>query len=182
MVFFTSDLHFGHTNILRHDNRPFQSVKEMDKEIIKRWNNTVADNDTVYIIGDISWYDDDKTYEIYNNLNGNKILITGNHDRIRGKVRNCFTSIFDYKKTNIDGTKIIMCHYPIHFYDCHYHGAVMLYGHVHNSHEEDMVQKYRKELEEKGVSCKMYNVGCMLHDYTPRTLNEIIDYYNKINY
>lgn len=42
-----------------------------------------------------------------------------------------------------------------------------------------MVQKYRKELENKGIPCKMYNVGCMLHDYTPRTLNEIIKYYDE---
>lgn len=127
MIYFTSDLHFGHKNILKHDNRPFHTIEEMDETIIERWNKTVANDDVVYVLGDISWYDEDKTYDIYGGLNGNKILVTGNHDRIRGKVRNCFTSIFDYKRISVDETKIIICHYPIHFYDCHYHGAIMLY-------------------------------------------------------
>lgn len=179
MIYFTSDLHLGHKNILKHDNRLFRSIEEMDNVIIKRWNNTVNKDDTVYILGDISWHDDNKTFNIYNGLNGQKILITGNHDRICGKVRDCFISVCNYKKILIDGTKIIMSHYPIHFYDCHYHGAIMLYGHVHNSEEEDLTQEYRRGLETKGIPCKMYNVGCMLHNYTPRTLEEIKGFYGE---
>ena len=75
MIYFTSDLHFGHKNIIRFDNRPFTSVEEMDKVLIERWNNKVTDEDTVYILGDISWYDDQKTYEIFSQLRGRKILM-----------------------------------------------------------------------------------------------------------
>ena len=77
---FISDLHFGHNNIIRFDNRPFQSVEEMDETLISNWNNKINKNDTVYILGDISWYPKDKTAEILSTLKGNKYLLTGNHD------------------------------------------------------------------------------------------------------
>ena len=97
-VFFTSDLHFGHKNIIRFDNRPFFSVEEMDKTLIENWNRKVSEDDTVYILGDISWYNDEKTTEIFAGLNGHKILIKGNHDRVHGKVRKVFEEITDYTK------------------------------------------------------------------------------------
>lgn len=86
-IFFTSDLHFGHKNIIRFDNRPFSTVEEMDEALIRNWNAKVSDEDTVYVLGDISWYNDAKTSEIINSLHGHKILIKGNHDRVHGKVR-----------------------------------------------------------------------------------------------
>lgn len=52
-VFFTSDLHIGHENVLRFDSRPFQSVEEMDSEIIRRWNDKVKPGDLVYVLGDM---------------------------------------------------------------------------------------------------------------------------------
>ena len=60
-IFFTSDLHFGHKNIIRFDNRPFSTVEEMDEALIRNWNAKVSDEDTVYVLGDISWYNDAKT-------------------------------------------------------------------------------------------------------------------------
>ena len=62
-IFFTSDLHFGHANIIKYDSRPFNSISHMDEELIKRWNESVSPNDTVYILGDISWYDDKKLHK-----------------------------------------------------------------------------------------------------------------------
>lgn len=55
-VFFTADPHFGHTNIIRYENRPFASAEEMDQELIRRWNETVSPEDTVYLLGDFSFY------------------------------------------------------------------------------------------------------------------------------
>lgn len=52
-VFFTSDLHFGHENVIKFDNRPFRSVEEMDAELISRWNNKVKKGDLVYVLGDL---------------------------------------------------------------------------------------------------------------------------------
>lgn len=53
MVFFTSDLHLGHRNIIQLCNRPFSSIDEMDQRFIEKWNEKVTDADTVYILGDL---------------------------------------------------------------------------------------------------------------------------------
>lgn len=66
MNYFISDLHFGHFNIIRYDNRPFNSVDEMDKVLIDNWNSVVSDDDTIYILGDISWHNEEKTVQIFN--------------------------------------------------------------------------------------------------------------------
>ena len=52
----------------------------------------------MYILGDISWYKDDKTCEIFERLDGRKVLIKGNHDRVHGKIKNYFEEITDYKE------------------------------------------------------------------------------------
>lgn len=174
-VFFTSDLHFGHKNIIAYDERPFKNVEEMDKTIIENWNRKVKPEDTVYILGDISWYNDTKTIDIYFNLNGHKRLIKGNHDRVHGKVKNCFESIKDYDEIQVDDKTCILSHYPIHFYNHHYRGAIMLYGHVHNSHEEVYVQQIKNDMLRNNIPIKIFNVGTMMWNYEPVTLNEILN-------
>lgn len=57
----TSDLHFGHKNIIKYENRPFKDIEEMDKAIIELWNKTVKKDDKIYILGDFSWYKGEKT-------------------------------------------------------------------------------------------------------------------------
>ena len=179
-IFFTSDLHFGHANIIRFDNRPFTSVEEMDAELIRRWNNKVSHDDMVYILGDISWYNDQKTSEIISSLNGHKILIKGNHDRIHGKVRHYFDEITDYKEITLEGNKhITLCHYPIVFFNRHHYGSYMFYGHVHNSHEWKMTENYKYELEQLDIKCNMFNVGCMIWNYEPVTFEEVISQQSK---
>lgn len=81
-IFFTSDLHFGHENVLRFDNRPFETVEEMDDELIKRWNDKVGKGDLVYVLGDLIWKTaTNEAVQIIKRLNGQIILIKGNHDR-----------------------------------------------------------------------------------------------------
>lgn len=177
-VFFTSDLHFGHKNIIRFDNRPFTSVEEMDETLIRNWNRKVNKDDLVYILGDISWYKDDKTCEIFERLNGRKILIKGNHDRVHGNIKNYFEEITDYKEITLDGKHITLCHYPIVFFNRHHYGAFMFYGHVHNSHEWQMTENYKYELEQLDILCNMFNVGTMVHNYEPVSFEEIVKKYD----
>ena len=80
MIFLTSDLHFGHKNVIRYEHRPFADVAEMDETLIRRWNSAVTAQDTVYVLGDVSFYRKEKTADIIGRLNGRKILILGNHD------------------------------------------------------------------------------------------------------
>ena len=83
-VFFIADTHFGGENIRRYENRPFESVAEMDEKLIENWNCVVEEEDIVYVLGDFSDYGDSgKDAEILAKLNGTKILVMGNHDRHR---------------------------------------------------------------------------------------------------
>ena len=79
-VFLTADMHFGHTNIIKYENRPFVSAETMDAAIIKNWNNVVSKKDRVIVVGDVSFYNKEKTTEIIQQLYGRKMLIKGNHD------------------------------------------------------------------------------------------------------
>ncbi len=82
--FFIADTHFGGENIRRYENRPFATVAEMDEKLIEHWNQIVTEKDTVYVLGDFSDYREDKMdRKILSKLNGNKILVMGNHDRHR---------------------------------------------------------------------------------------------------
>ena len=82
--FFIADTHFGGENIRRYENRPFESAAEMDEKLIEYWNTAVTAEDTVYVLGDFSDYNDpNKEAEILRSLNGTKILVMGNHDRHR---------------------------------------------------------------------------------------------------
>ena len=182
MTYFTSDLHLGHANVLRFDNRPFSSVEENDEELIKRWNAKVKQGDTVYCLGDLIWktYGSQSAEDILKSLNGQKILIRGNHDHwINRRTRKQLAAIKDYddiKVTLEDGTvkRCILSHYPIHFYNGQYHGAIMLYGHVHTTKDNKLVADYAKFLNEQGCPVQMFNVFCGLYNYEPVTLDEIL--------
>lgn len=180
-TFFISDLHFGHNNILKFDNRPFCDIKTHDEELISRWNNKVNINDDVYILGDISWHNATKTIDILKRLNGRKHLIVGNHDEAllrNADFRNRFVEIDRYKELYLNPkTAIVLCHYPIPCYKNHFYGWYHLYGHVHISFEANMINNFKLEMRDLyNKQCRMYNVGCMMPymDYTPRTLEEII--------
>jgi calcineurin-like phosphoesterase family protein len=122
MNFYIADTHFCHTNILKYDNRPFMSVEEMDKAIISNWNKVVNSNDTVFILGDVSWYSraSGKTSGILDKLNGYKVLIRGNHDnRLSAIDVKCFVEIKDYMEftdhsIGANNASIVLSHYPIH--------------------------------------------------------------------
>jgi calcineurin-like phosphoesterase family protein len=178
-VFFIGDPHFGHLNILKYDNRPFSSVAEMDAELIRRWNEVVSDEDMVIILGDVSWYDDEKTAAILKQLKGRKVLVAGNHDRLGPltkaefhQVHNSYLEIRDYET----GKQLVLSHYPIHLYNGQRRGAIMLYAHVHNGLDEDVTQELAAIARERlGINFTMINAGCMYWDYKPVTLKEMLD-------
>jgi calcineurin-like phosphoesterase family protein len=177
-TYFISDLHFGHKNIIRFDNRPFSTVDEMDKALINNWNDTIKEEDWVYILGDISWYGVDTTAIILSKLKGHKVLIKGNHDKFthEQKLTKYFEYITDYKELYFNGQIITLCHYPIMYWKNQWHGTIHLYGHVHVTQDYQHLLNYIANERKIGNPCKMYNVGCMIDymNYKPRTLKEII--------
>jgi calcineurin-like phosphoesterase family protein len=181
-VFFTSDLHFGHENVLGFDKRPFTTLEEMENELIQRWNVKVSKEDTVYVLGDMIWKSrNGDAHKLIKSLNGQIILIKGNHDRflLNAKAKNALVEIKDYDDIRItlqDGTvhRCILCHYFIPMYNGHRHGAIHLHGHSHFSAEADYELLMAKELNDAGITNEIYNVGCMHWNYEPVTLDEIL--------
>lgn len=133
MIYYIADMHFGHKNVLRFDNRPFADTELMDEVLIHNWNERVTDEDTVYVLGDAFWKNEESSVKIIQRLNGHKHLIRGNHDRVHGRLRFHWESIEQYAEINDGNTLVIMSHYPIMFYKNQHYGSVMLYGHVHNT-------------------------------------------------
>lgn len=183
MNYFISDLHFGHTNCLAFDNRPFKNIDEHDYWIIREWNETVGPDDDVYILGDISWYGSVKTIEIFKQLNGRLHLIKGNHDTTvlkNPELRQLFVEIADYKELYINkDLSIVLCHYPIPCFKNHFYGWYHFYGHVHSSFEWNMMENTKRMMTELyDKQCNMFNVGAMMAyvNYKPRTFEQIVNY------
>ena len=103
--------------------------------MIELWNSTVTKNDLVYVLGDFSFYNGEKTNEILKQLKGKKILIVGNHDYkfLQDKKfdKNLFEEITMYKVIKKKKTVICMCHYPLAEWDKKHCGSIHLYGHIH---------------------------------------------------
>lgn len=184
-IFYIADAHVQHKNVLRFDNRPFETIEENDEAIMKNWNSVVGKDDLVYTLGDMHWGKADEVYEYVKQLNGRKVCIRGNHTlkQFPAKLRNLFEDVCDYKEIIDNGRHVILCHYPIPFYKADYNPKTyMLYGHVHTTIENDFMEHLKKYIyvnDQRGNSahrCQMYNCGAMMPwiEYTPRTLDEII--------
>ncbi len=171
--FYTADLHLGHINCLHFDKRPFKDIHEMRRCIIENWNAVVTAEDSVYVLGDFSW-DNTVGLEIIKKLNGKKYLIKGNHDHLTHELEAEFEWVQDYAELTDEGKRVVLCHYPIAHWKNADRGAVHLYGHIHTSRDSDPFNEYRRLMRERGLPYECYNVGCMLHGYTPRTLEQII--------
>lgn len=178
-IFYTSDLHFGHFNAIRFDGRPWTTVEDMDMGLIERWNAKVGKDDTVYILGDISWYKGStKTIELLQKLNGKKILLRGNHDyNDKPELKACFEKVVDYLEIKDGKYNVVLSHYPMHFYKNQRYGWIHLYGHLHNGMDEELCQKFIEMVKAAGINTHMYNVGTMLWDFEPVTLDEIFEKY-----
>lgn len=169
-VFFTSDLHLGHENVIRFDHRPFISVDEMDSELIRRWNAKVSKGDLVYVLGDLIWKSrNSDAHELIKSLNGQIILIRGNHDRflLNAKAKEALAGIKDYDDICVtleDGTirRCILSHYFIPFYNGHRYQAIHLHGHSHFTDEAELECKIAQDLNMAGFANEIYNVGCMM--------------------
>lgn len=174
-TFFTSDMHFGHENVIKFCDRPYQSADEMNRKMIQNFNEVVQPNDTVYMLGDIFFTKLTQALNIMDQLNGNKVLIYGNHDKVIRKnleLQRKFVDCSDYlevTETLADGTKqpIVMSHYPFITWNRARHGSWCLHGHSHGS----MAYPF------KG---KILDVGVDVHAYAPISLDEVTRYMNRM--
>ena len=143
--------------------------------MVERWNRRVTGADKVYVLGDAFWKTEDGL-RLMPLLKGEKHLILGNHDPQSGPLFDCWKTVSHYADLRDGSRRVILSHYPSPFYNGHYHGTVMLYGHVHNSREWEILEQWKRQLWQQHIPGNFINVGCMLDymDYTPRTLEELL--------
>jgi len=130
-TFFIADTHFGDSNIIKYENRPFSDINEMEKIFIGNWNNIVEPQDKVFVLGDFSLYDKNKTAEICNRLKGRKTLVLGNHDEETPRYyMECgFEFVSEYPIILDDFW--ILSHEPMYVNDNMPYANI--FGHVHSS-------------------------------------------------
>lgn len=186
MNFYMSDNHIEHFNVMKFDNRPFNNLDKMNQTILNNINKICSEDDDLYILGDFIWKINDKTVNLVKQIKPKLHLIKGNHDRFNSDYKKLFVEICDYKeiKDTANGKQynLVLFHYPILFWNRQHYGSIHLYGHVHNSFEEDIYQSIIKQINDKhNFNCQAYNVGCMHWNYTPVTLEQILAANNVYN-
>ena len=127
-VFFISDTHFNHKNIIKYAGRPQRDVEHMNKVLINNWNEYVSNKDTIYHLGDFAF---NPTRELIESLNGRKRLVMGNHDKkpMKWYLDNGFEAVYDMPV--IYKSFYILSHRPIYINDDMPY--VNLHGHIHNA-------------------------------------------------
>src|SRR5690606_22691997 len=163
--------HMGHNNIIRYSNRPFNNVDEMNKTLIKNWNQCVKPNDEIYHLGDFAFVQKDKQKELLKKLNGKKHMILGNHDKVLRNHGSEFISeglvesIQDYKEIDYNKTKFVLFHYGMRVWNKSHYGSIMLYGHSHGT-----LPSYGRSVD-VGVDCRE-----ITEEYRPVSIEEVIEY------
>jgi calcineurin-like phosphoesterase family protein len=143
-LFFTSDTHFGHANVIKYSKRPFGNVNEMNEALIEKWNARVKPNDIVWHLGDFAFLPAVKAENILCRLNGKKRLILGNHDSVieDNKQLHAYFELIEKKRViNIpdqgvgkyNRQQITLNHTPELTWESGHHGAWMLHGHCHGT-------------------------------------------------
>lgn len=172
MLYFTSDLHFYHENVIRFTNRPYRTVEEMNQKLIKNWNKIIKPQDEVYILGDLTMKGPELAMEILSQLVGVKHLIKGNHDKYIEKksfVKELFASVADYGEVTYQNQKFILFHYPILEWDGYFRGTIMLHGHQHNHADYNLLNREKQILR--------YDVGVDANEMTPVSAEKIMAFF-----
>jgi calcineurin-like phosphoesterase family protein len=179
-IHFTSDTHFGHTNIVigvtnwpeevrERSCRNFQSIEEMDELLLDRINTRVKPGDTLYHLGDWSFGDFENILKYRKRIHCRNVhLILGNHDhhieRNRAGIRGAFSSVTPYLEISFNKHHIIMSHYPFQTWNRGHYGSWMLHGHCHGNLPADAMNR------------KIYDVGVDTHwDFAPYSFDEMVE-------
>lgn len=180
MLYFTSDLHFNHANIIEYCDRPFSGVTEMNEALIDNWNSTVNDDDTVYVLGDVCMGKIEDSLALLPRLKGFKRLIPGNHDRCwvgNGNKHKAWIARYEAVGFNItaerhithNGYFFLLDHFPYHGdsgpeeryeeFRPKDTGCWLLHGHVHDAW---------------AVNGRQINVGVDVNNYRPISLDDLV--------
>lgn len=175
-IFFTSDLHFGHKNIIKFCKRPWATTEEMDEALIERWNSVVGADDIVFDLGDFAFATNGRWKELIQRLNGEHYLVLGNHDVTRwpgDKIMEMFKRVEHQMIVKIDGRYVYLNHYPYLCYGGSWKGPQnsvwQLFGHVHSGPGITGTDTERLV----NVFPYQYDVGVDNNNYTPVSWEQV---------
>ena len=191
MKLYISDHHFFRDDFASW--RGYVSGTEMNAGMAELWNRKVREEDEVYILGDFSEGTAEETNALLRSLKGTKYLCRGNHDDYLDDPafdRSLLADVFDYRELEDSGRHVILCHYPMPFYNGQYREAggaagktVMLYGHLHSSYDEILLNEGLRRMktmqrtlhgqtEPVSIPCNLINCFCRFCHYAPLSLEE----------
>ena len=156
-VFFTADTHFGHAAARAFYRRPFATAAEMDAAMVARWNAAVAPGDEVWHLGDFA-VRHQAPGPLLDGLHGRKHLIAGNNDPPAVTALPGWASVAPYMELEVDGTRLVLCHYAFRTWRDMSRGALNLHGHSHG--------RLRPQ-------ARQFDVGVDAWDFRPVTLAEL---------
>jgi calcineurin-like phosphoesterase family protein len=175
-IWFSSDWHLSHANIIRYANRPFKSVYDMDEVIIDNFFKTINSGDTLYFLGDLSFNkeSDVRVINLLQKQNIRTFFLMGNHDKamrtdeVRRAIKDStvFKGIWDRLDEHIEGQEVTMEHYPMLSFKGSHFNAWQLYGH-HHSDISDV------------ATGKKLNVCVDHHDFRPWSWEQVVEYMSR---
>ena len=170
MIFFTADQHFFHKSIIKSTNRPWTTLEDMHRGLIRNWNARVTCHDIVYCIGDFALSNNTKSIKaLLSRLNGKIMLVPGNHDskalrRLMGGSGGLLDSVYIL---NENSYKIVMCHYPLLQWPGSNYNSICLCGHSHgNLSASNPHDLHRSLIMDVGVDC---------NNYAPVSMDEVLE-------
>ena len=197
-VFFSSDLHIGHNNIIKYCPARWQFLSEfernilengssneakimrVDQESVDRMNEAIIDNinavvdksNALCMLGDVGWFKHrSQVVEFFDRINCKRIyLVVGNHDNLQLFPHNTFAGIYDQKVINVDGTFVQLNHYAMLRWDQSHRGSYHLFGHSHGT--------LNSFIAETLPTYRMLDVGVDSHNFKPWSFAEIEAYMN----
>ena len=186
-VFITSDTHYAHKNICRGvtdwrtqdgeipvgSTRDFETIEQMNNRLVNAINNVVGQDDTLIMLGDVSFGGFENIGIFLDRLICKNIhLILGNHDthieNNRENIQSRFLSVQHYLEVNINDKNFVLCHYPLQSWNGLNKGVIHLHGHVH------------LPANRKFGNGKRMDVGVDGNDMVPYSIDAIIKIMNKI--
>lgn len=169
MLWFTSDWHLDHTNILKLSHRPFADIKEMNTTILNNVFNTVKNGDTLFHLGDLTYYERSFTAftDQFDAEYGDKVkfvMIEGNHDdRIKHKIKQWASRYYQRYVVYWNSTPVTLCHYFMGSYLHSHTNAWHLFGHHHNNPMNIYIGK-------------QMNVGVDVCNFMPVSMKQVATY------
>lgn len=170
-VFFVSDTHFNHSNIIKYCDRPYKDKYEMDEALIYNWNEVVPEDGVVFHLGDFKWSGSWNT--TLDRLNGKIHLIKGNHDYEAARFINRFESIQEQLTIEIGDSIVKLNHFP---YLCFPSQYIQLFGHIHLSTRRNEGYDFERS---NLLQPNQYDVGVDLNNYKPISWKKV---YERVKY